>query len=51
MKDSEIVTSGINPMDGFTPSVPVGKSLDFGSEEFQQLEGQGNISLDKRDSE
>ena len=28
-------------MDGYTPSVPTGKSLDFGSDAFQQLENQG----------
>lgn len=30
-------------MDGYTPSVPVGKRLDFGSEEFQNLENRGGI--------
>ncbi len=33
--------AGVNPMDGYTPSVPTGKSLDFGSDAFQQLENQG----------
>jgi len=32
---------GVNPLDGYTPSVPSGKSLDFGSDEFIALEDKG----------
>ena len=30
-------------MDGYTPSVPSGKTLDFGSAEFQELENEGMV--------
>lgn len=38
---------GVNPMDGCTPSVPVGETLDFGSDEFKALENQGLIEAGK----
>lgn len=37
--------AGKNPFDGFTPSVPRGLKLDYGSQEFQALEAQGPCSL------
>ena len=37
--------AGKNPFDGFTPSVPHGLKLDYGSQEFQELEAQGPCSL------
>jgi UDP-sugar pyrophosphorylase len=33
--------AGRNAFDGYTPSVPEGERLDFGSGRFLQLEGQG----------
>ena len=36
--------AGKNPFDGFTPSVPHGLKLDYGSQEFQDLEAQGPSS-------
>lgn len=32
---------GRNPFDGFTPSVPVGTKLDYGSQVFQEREDDG----------
>ncbi|KAK9786668.1 hypothetical protein WJX73_000832 [Symbiochloris irregularis] len=33
--------AGANPFEGYTPSVPQGENLDFGSAEFQELEREG----------
>lgn len=35
------IYAGRNAFDGYTPSVPEGERLDFGSGRFLQLEGQG----------
>lgn len=32
---------GTNPFEGYTPEVPDGEKLDFGSERFQEFEQQG----------
>lgn len=39
------IVAGKNPFDGFTPSVPQGFKLDYGSEEFQHLEDEGQSLL------
>lgn len=39
------IYSGKNPFDGFTPSVPSGTKLDYGSEEYQSLENEGELFL------
>jgi hypothetical protein len=37
----DVLCAGRNAFDGYTPSVPEGERLDFGSGRFLQLEGQG----------
>lgn len=36
-----IICAGKNPFEGFTPEVPDGKRLDYGSKEFSDLENIG----------
>ena len=38
--------SGVNPLEGWSPSVPTGTSLDFGSKEYAEHEGIGEAELD-----
>lgn len=35
------LSAGRNPFDGFTPSVPSGTKLDYGSQTFQEYENEG----------
>ena len=37
------MVAGRNPFDGFTPAVPQGTKLDYGSTQFQELEDIGQF--------
>lgn len=36
-----VAMPGTNPFQGYTPEIPDGEKLDFGSESFQDFEQQG----------
>lgn len=42
---SDSVEPGVNPLDGYIPSVPTGISLDFGSMDFRELQNRGGWAL------